>query len=257
MKKTNTDDYLGDLDTVYCSVDLNLIGNNTLFQRELIHKIITKDIAKFFTENGINYQLNKLQGLGGGGGGFSYLYELIMAAWNKRDLIELVWSCLTIIKFLPRIIRSRITNSINKERPRIILLLGLKLDENRIINKPELDNLLKNRLINLKRIGNHLSTSLSTKYPLFLFDQDLQASIPSLSFQVRFSFNVENNSDFNTWRYFKIIEPMDILPNIDLTYSFNKYTISKFERHTDYLSGMWTSSAGKDSKILGLFPKLF
>lgn len=56
------------LGIVYCSVDIALGGNNLLFDREKLYESLTQEATQYLGKYGINYRVEPLSGLGGGGG---------------------------------------------------------------------------------------------------------------------------------------------------------------------------------------------
>lgn len=209
------------LNTVYCQVDISLSGNNYLFDRVKLHKKFTKEMTQYLKTYGVKYKVEPLSGLGGGGVGEGLLF-LLKTMWDQRGILGVIFTIFRLISnhvFMANFLK--LFYKVDHTKPRMKIFLRLKTDDQ--YGERELNYLngdLINRILNLQGLSEGLFNLLTTNHPLFLFDQEIRASIYSKSFRVLYSIPHEMQNKFNTFRVRRFIQALRIKDMQDIEYGF-------------------------------------
>ena len=241
----NWQNTIDDLDIVYCSVDISLSGNNVLFNRLKIHKLLTAEIVQFLERYGVKHKIEPLSGLGGGG---ESLLTLIKELWRQEWFFKFLFSILKLF-LVQIIIKNRgIFYKVSRNKPRLEIFFRIQTDRKiSSLDDSSLNKNLKARLLNLQNISEELFKILSEKHPLFLFDQQIRASVYSRSFRISYFIPYERQGGFNQSRLTRLINSLVITNNTDFSYSFLRgLIISRNERSMTYNhGGLITSSKSR------------
>lgn len=247
--------YIEDLNTVYCSIDISLAGNNQLFDRLQLHNLFTNEITKFLDEYGVKYEIEPLAGLGGGGIAESLL-NLLRDLWHQKLFHEFIISSIKLLfsKYVISFMRIQFY-AIDNKSPRMMICFRLKIDKE--LTKADerfLDKAVIDRLLNLRKISQVAFDRISAKHPMFLFDQKIGISIYSKSFRVIYSILHERQNKFNDFRLKKAIQSFKIKNNTDVQYGFLRgLAMTKSERDMKFERGFFLSS-GKMKTSYFLIP---
>lgn len=171
---------------IECYIDLSDYGNNYLFDRAAINKIISKDVSAYMDKYGLKYEILPLGGKGGGGGIFRLFGEGLKIAWDNREYIEAILALIKIAIKIPRFIYFLLNQTSFTEKPRVDINLGIELKDEVSAwerNMPFLNMYLAKKMLSLKQISDDLYDYLSDKYTLFKFDRSLSIYMPDAKFQ--------------------------------------------------------------------------
>lgn len=207
----NTSD---DLNLVYCSVDL-ISGNQALFDRSVLFKKFSGVAAKYLKDNGVKYKIEGPASLGNGGLGF--FFDVLKQLWSNKEIFGILF---LIAKQVPKLL----VDSPFADKPRVYVSLRIKSGkELDYVKNRDLEQLLVDRLINLKNLSDGLCDLLEKQYPIFAFDQSFGARLLAISFRVSYLIPHEKCTAFNKSRLIRLFKSVRVKNNLDSNYVFNKF----------------------------------
>lgn len=237
ISNTSSIDYSKDLDVVHCTVDISLIGNNRLFDRLQLHKLFISEVTDIFNKYGVRYEIEPLQGLGGGGIGEG-LISVLRSLWHQKMIHDFIISSVKLLfsRYVIGFIQKQFSK-VDRTVPRMMIFLKITTDKE-LTKEYEtyMDSAVIDRLLNLRRISSAIFNILSKNYPMFLFDQTIRASIYSKSFRVSYFVPHEMHQSFEGKGIEKTIKSMKIKEGTDSEYSLlNNFIVKKTERKTKFM----------------------
>lgn len=210
-----------DIDTIHCYIDFSQDTNNFLFSRWEIHSKISKFIARYLKQYGLQYEIIPLGGMGGGRA--ETLWNIIKLAWNNKDIIGIFIVSIKAVLDIPKYIKSILNSYAFQSKPSINISFTLQTEQN--FTDKDLNIALGKRLINLKFISDDICKKLSINYSIFRFNQRFNLFVYPRKFGVSYEFNAEHQNTFNTYRLIRLFKDLRIKDNLSSRYSFTKWFV--------------------------------
>jgi hypothetical protein len=225
-------DMKNSLSTIHCSVQVAIGANQRMLNETIIYQNLTNDLIEYLKQYGIETEKQQIGMKGAGSGGFwTDLIRTIKQLWKDRFIIIAVYNSVKVI--IKSTYRKIFVKNYSNKKPRLFLSMEIISKD-----KSEYDPIWQytNTLINFKNIADSAIKHLSSKHPLFLFDESLSITLtPNNYIQHYYITNNQLNS-FNNSRILNIMRKNKIADNTLYRFTINKLSIIKRIKYSAEIS---------------------
>lgn len=205
--------YKNDLDIIHCYIDFADNGNNAIFNREKIHKILAEEVIGCLEKYKLAFEIKPL-GDKGGGARETFL-NFLRLAWENKDIIAMLS---VVIWKSPKYLVNFFRKVFDQEGPRIIIDLSLTSNQDFDYEKSEFQ--LGLRMINLKYLNDEICKIIIKKYPIFKLDQSFALFIEPYNFSIHYQISHKYQNTVNSIRLTRLFKNLKIRKNLNTNYSF-------------------------------------